>query len=71
MWLGVWSREPDPQNSYCCGRYASYWNAFLFTFEAACIWDGTAGFRRVWGRREVGEWGRNEVFEVMHIIIVT
>ena len=24
--------EPDtpPPNNYCCGRYASYWNAFLF-----------------------------------------
>ena len=20
----------DPPNGYCCGRYASYWNAFLF-----------------------------------------
>ena len=22
--------ETPPQDSYCCGRYASYWNAFLF-----------------------------------------
>ena len=38
---GVWSRGvPDPgggawwrspRDGYCCGRYASYWNAFLFT----------------------------------------
>ena len=21
---------PPPADSYCCGRYASYWNAFLF-----------------------------------------
>ena len=21
----------DPPDSYCCGRYASYWNAFLFS----------------------------------------
>ena len=30
---GVWSRGVpggDPPNGYCCGRYASYWNAFLF-----------------------------------------
>ena len=20
----------DPPDGYCCGRYASYWNAFLF-----------------------------------------
>ena len=25
---GVW-RTPSPHDSYCCGRYASYWNAFL------------------------------------------
>ena len=22
---------PDPPDGYCCGWYASYWNAFLFT----------------------------------------
>ena len=22
--------EADPPNGYCCGRYASYWNAFLY-----------------------------------------
>ena len=22
----------DPPDSYCCGRYVSYWNAFLFAF---------------------------------------
>ena len=21
---------PSPGDGYCCGRYASYWNAFLF-----------------------------------------
>ena len=24
------SRHPSPRDSHCCGRYASYWNAFLF-----------------------------------------
>ena len=24
------SRHPPPRYSHCCGRYASYWNAFLF-----------------------------------------
>ena len=37
-----WSRHPpqkqtpnpaNPADSYCCGQYASYWNAFLFQFE--------------------------------------
>ena len=23
---------PPPADGYCCGRYASYWNAFLFCF---------------------------------------
>ena len=23
----------DPRDGYCCGRYASYWNAFLFLVE--------------------------------------
>ena len=22
-----------PRDGYCCGRYASYWNAFLFTID--------------------------------------
>ena len=22
----------DPPDGYCCGRYASYWNAFLFLY---------------------------------------
>ena len=24
---------PTPRYGHCCGRYASYWNAFLFIFE--------------------------------------
>ena len=24
------SRHPPPRDGHCCGRYASYWNAFLF-----------------------------------------
>ena len=29
---------PPGRDDYCCGRYASYWNAFLysFTLEATC-----------------------------------
>ena len=23
----------DPPDGYCCGRYASYWNAFLYMYE--------------------------------------
>ena len=29
----VWRRTPRPADDYCCGRYASYWNAFLFHAE--------------------------------------
>ena len=25
--------DPQPPDGYCCGRYASYWNAFLFLFN--------------------------------------
>ena len=31
---GVWR---PPHDGYCCGRYASYWNAFLFDFTITCI----------------------------------
>ena len=24
-----WGRHPPPADGYCCGRYTSYWNAFL------------------------------------------
>ena len=28
---GIWPRGVEtPRDGYCCGRYASYWNAFLF-----------------------------------------
>ena len=51
--VGVWSRGSapggclvrgvclveTPQDGYCCGRYASYWNAFLLTniFYGGCV----------------------------------
>ena len=32
-----WKQTPDtrhpPADGYCCGRYASYWNAFLYMFK--------------------------------------
>ena len=32
-------RQTPPADGYCCGRYASYWNAFLFSIRFAenCI----------------------------------
>ena len=27
------SRPPGTRDGYCCGRYASYWNAFLFDYS--------------------------------------
>ena len=27
---GAWWRDPLPPDGYCCGRYPSYWNAFLY-----------------------------------------
>ena len=29
-------RQTPPADGYCCGRYASYWNAFLLTYWATC-----------------------------------
>ena len=28
---GIRPSPPPPPDGYCCGRYASYWNAFLFS----------------------------------------
>ena len=28
--------DPPKADSYCCERYASYWNAFLFAFASNC-----------------------------------
>ena len=32
-WGGAWWRPPD---GHCCGRYTSYWNAFLFFHVDPC-----------------------------------
>ena len=39
-------RPPSPQDGHCCGRYTSYWNAFLFK------WDFTSVLRifTAWGK---------------------
>ena len=31
LWGGGLVETPDPPDGYCCGQYASYWNAFLFS----------------------------------------
>ena len=28
-----------PLDGYCCGRYASYWNAFLFVYFLSCFYS--------------------------------
>ena len=50
----------DPPDGYCCGRYASYWNAFLFFFllppckvEQLCL-------KMPWGKYVV--WWMNWIF---------
>ena len=30
----------NPPDGYCCGRYASYWNAFLLLFRITNYWTG-------------------------------
>ena len=40
-------RQGDPPDDYCCGRYASYWNAFLLTqcslIVKGCDWHILVG----------------------------
>ena len=33
-WVGIpaFTEADNPADGYCCGRYASYWNAFLFPY---------------------------------------
>ena len=31
---------PPPADGYCCGQYASYWNAFLFLSMYSYLWSG-------------------------------
>ena len=31
----------DPPNGYCCGQYASYWNAFLYFKVSFTLYDIT------------------------------
>ena len=35
----VHTQLPSPGDGYCCGRYASYWNAFLFSYLFLLIRD--------------------------------
>ena len=45
--LGGWRRPPpQPADGYCCGRYASDWNAFLFDsmFVCCCFFFFCVGY---------------------------
>ena len=52
---GGWGGCPveTPQDSYCCGRYASYWNAFLFDLPihavAVCYLNAKINFLKLCG----------------------
>ena len=35
---GCLVETPNRRNGYCCGRYASYWNAFLFKIFINYVW---------------------------------
>ena len=49
--LGGPSGGPPPRDGYCCGRYASYWNAFLFLAKFKRLFLSTAWDKRlVWMR---------------------
>ena len=34
LWGGCGNPPPPKADGYCCGRYASYWNAFLFCIKS-------------------------------------
>ena len=40
---GRWSLVETPRDGYCCGRYTSYWNAFLFSFFIGRVWWAERG----------------------------
>ena len=44
---------PPPRDGYCCGRYASYWNAFLLKYFYFCLF-----FRRYWPKPTVNRESR-------------
>ena len=40
---------PLPEDGYCCGRYASYWNAFLFLKALGMYgWWDDSPLKRAW-----------------------
>ena len=41
-------------DGYCCGRYASYWNAFLFEFATSCVRDQSVITYSAWHRQNGG-----------------
>ena len=45
--------DPPPRDGYCCGRYASYWNAFLLKYFYFCLF-----FRRCWPKAIVNRESR-------------
>ena len=38
------SEQTTPADFYCCGRYASHWNAFLFKLLSETSWDSQSDF---------------------------
>ena len=43
----------DHPDGYCCGRYASYWNAFLFT-----MYPDIKDFWRSWVEVQIFKWAK-------------
>ena len=47
---GAWWRPPD---GYCCGRYTSYWNAFLSQFYGQEFFEGIEKVTQYWSNPEI------------------
>ena len=43
----------DPPDGYCCGRYASYWNAFLSQFYGQEFFEGIEKVIQYWSNPEI------------------
>ena len=42
---GAWWRPP--RDGYCCGRYASYWNAFLFAWWSIILAENCTKMKKI------------------------
>ena len=66
-WLlwGVCSRGcGDPPDGYCCGQYASYWNAFLFNISIQTWHMDINGYKK-WPRVDLLDFKNNKILSLL------